>query len=112
MKIPPYGNPLKALLESGQLPDNNVYLYIGELSWQKGKSSTIMRPSKTLVLPPWHSPLAYEWPVNGCDILIIETSPVDTEKIRDLVTVLFGYGAIKATLISHDFYTTTYEKDL
>ncbi len=111
MKIPPYGKPLKALLEAGQLPINSVYLYIGEHAWEKGKLSAYCRPTRTLALPPNHLPFSYEWCVQGCDILMIETSHVATEYIEDIVSELFKYGATKVTLISTDFLVTTYKKD-
>lgn len=111
MKVPPFGKPLKELLQSGQLPNNNVWLYIGDKAWEKGKSSSIARPSRTLILPNGHNPLDYNWPVNGCDILIIETSPVDTEFIEHFVNLLFAEGAIKVTLISVNLLSTIYKKD-
>lgn len=111
MKVPPYGKPLKALLDSGQLQNNSIYLYIGNYAWERGRLSSHSRTSRTLILPPNHSPLNYDWPVNGCDILMIETSLIDTEYIENLVNILFSYGAIKATLISNDFLLTIYKKD-
>lgn len=111
MKIPPYGKPLKDLLNSGQLPDNSVYLYIGNEAWEKGQLSSICQPFRTLILPPAHSPLIYDWPVNGCDILMVETSPVDTDYIETLVSILFSYGALIVRLISNNFLLTVYKKD-
>jgi hypothetical protein len=111
MKVAPYGKPLKALLESGQLPNNSVYLYIGNNAWDKGSLSAISRPTRTLILPPNESPLAYAWPVTGCDILMIETSPVDTEYIENFVNLLFRYGATKVTLIQTDLLSIIYKKD-
>ena len=111
MKLPPYGKPLKALLEQGQLPNNSVYLYIGEKAWDKGYLSSISRPTRTLILPPSEFPIIYDWPVKGCDILMIETTPCDTGSIENLVDILFIYGAEKITLISTDFLSTLYKKD-
>lgn len=111
MKVPPYGKPLKALLQSGQLPDNSVYLYIGNQAWDKGKLSSYSRPTRTLILPPKYHPLLYDWPVSGCDILIIETSPLTETFIQELVSILFAFDADKAALISHDFHTAYYKKD-
>ena len=111
MKVAPYGKPLKALLESGQLPNNSVYLYIGDKVWDKGKLSAISRPTRTLILPPNESPLAYAWPVSGCDILMIETSPVETEFIESFADILLSYGATKVTLIQTDLLSIIYKKD-
>jgi hypothetical protein len=111
MKTPPFGKPLQALLQSGQIPNNSVYLYIGNLAWDKGRSSSISRSARTLILPFGHNPLEYEWPVQGCDILMIETSPIDTEFIENFVNLLFSEGAIKITLISVNLLSTIYKKD-
>jgi hypothetical protein len=111
VKIPPYGKPLKALLEQGQLPSNSVYLYIGEKAWDKAKATAMSRPTRTLILPPEKNPSDYDWPVKGCDILIIETTEVDTEYIEHFVLILFSYGATRVTLISTDFIFSVYEKD-
>ncbi len=111
MKIPPYGKPLKELLQQGQLPNNSVYLYLGDLAWEKGKSSSICRPTRTLILPPKHSAIDYEWPVMGCDILMIETSKLPQHYIEDTVYILFNYGATKVTLINIDMTSVIYKKD-
>jgi len=111
MKLPPYGKPLRDLLQSGQLPSNDVYIYIGDKAWDKGKMSSYSRPSRTLILPPNQSPLAYEWPVSSCDILLIETSQLDTEYIENFVQILFDHNANKVILISTNMLTTIYKKD-
>lgn len=111
MKIPPYGKSLKELLESGQFPNNSIYLYIGDKAWDRGKLSSISRTSRTLILPPKDHPLIYDWPVCGCDILIIETSPQNETFIQELVSILFAFDADKVTFISHNFYPTYYKKD-
>jgi hypothetical protein len=112
MKIPPYGKPLKALLEAGQIPGNDVYLYIGSHAWEKGLLSAITKPDRTLVLPPNHLPEQYEWPVNGCDILIIESSSLERSLVEDIVYVLFISGAKQVISISPDLQSNFYEKDL
>lgn len=111
MKLPPFGKPLKDLLNSGQLPNNSVYLYIGNEAWDKGKISSYYRPTRTLILPPDCSPLLYKWPVNGCDILMIETTFLDTGYIENFVNILFEYGATRVTLIDIELFLTIYKKD-
>jgi len=111
MKVPPFGKPLKELLQSGQLPNNSVWLYIGNKAWDKGKSSSLSRPTRTLILPNGKNPLDYDWPVSGCDILMIETSPIDTEYIEHFANLLFSYGATKVTLIQTDLISIIYKKD-
>lgn len=111
MKSPPFSKPLRELLQSGQSTDNSIYLYIGDYAWDKGKNSSIMRPSRTLILPPNESPLVYDWPVYGCDILLIETSLFDTDYIEHFVHLLLSYGATKVVLIAVNLLITTYKKD-
>jgi len=111
MKLPPYGKPLHELLLSNKKPDNSVYCYIGQGSWEKGKVSSISRPTRTLALPPNHSPFSYLWPVHGCEILLIETSELVTEYIEDIVRVLFAHQAHRIVCLSSEFLSTTYEKD-
>jgi hypothetical protein len=111
MKVPPFGKPLKALLQEGHLPNNSVYLYIGDLAWKKGENSVISRPTRTLILPPKSSPLDYEWPVNGCDILMIATSNFSQEYIESFAQLLFSYGAIKVTFISTDMLSFIFKRN-
>lgn len=111
MKIPPFSKPLKELLQSGQLPANNIYVYIGINSWEKGTLSSIPRPTRTLVLPPNRKAIDYEWPVKDCDILLIETSLITDVYREDVVYVLFKYDALNVTVIKADFSTLFYKKD-
>jgi hypothetical protein len=111
LKIPPFGKPLKALLDAGALPNNSIYLYIGKFAWQKGKSSSICRPARTLILPSSERPIDYMWPVRDCDILIIETSPQKATYIEDVVYILFKHEAFKVTVITVDFIPTVYKRD-
>jgi hypothetical protein len=111
MKIPPFGKPLRDLIASGGKHDNDIYLFIGQKAWDRGKSSSISRPTRTLILPPGDSPLIYHWPVNGCDILLIETSPVDTDYIEHFVNTLFSYGSNIVRLMSNNLSLTIHKKD-
>ena len=110
--IPPFGKPLKLLIDNNQIPNNSVYVYVGNKAWEKGKLSSLSRPDRTLALPPNHSPLLYDWPVNGCDILIIETSQTDMEYVETLVKILFSHRATKVTLLSFDLFITIYKKEI
>jgi len=112
MKLAPYGKPLKALLKVGSIPKNDVYVYVGNHAWEKGKISIKTKPDRTLILPPKHFPQQYEWPVNGCDILLIETSKLEKSFIEDMVYILFIYGAKQIITISQDLQSCFYEKDL
>jgi len=111
MKLPPYSKPLHQLLTSGQKPTNSVYVFIGSESWDRGKVSSRTRPTRTIALPPDHSPFAYDWPVKGCEILIIETSELVTEYIESIAQALFDYDAERVVLLSLNLLSTTYKKD-
>ena len=113
MKVPPFGKPLKELLCSGSLPNNSVWLYVGKNAWQAGKNTCLSRPTRTLVLPPNASPLEYDWPVNGCSIVLVETAFVFTVQIEHLINILFSYEATGVALISADPRSklTFYKKD-
>lgn len=111
MRTPPFGKLLERLLLSGQKPNNSVYLYLGYHAWAKGKSSSVSRPKNTLILPIDKSVYDYDWPVMGCEILIIETSNLKTEYVENVVQHLFDYGASKALLISQNLSITSYKKD-
>jgi hypothetical protein len=111
MKVPPYSKPLHEALLNGQRPTSELYLYIGNNAWDKGRNSVVMRPSRTLVLPPNESPTNYFWPVHGCNIIMIETSRLSTEYIELIAQILLDYGSGRIMLISHNLLTTIYEKD-
>ena len=111
MKLVPYGKPLYELLLEGKSPGNSVYVYVGKKSWEKGQKSSSSRPTQTLVLPPHHLPQSYKWPVQGCEILLIETSNLVTEYIEDVVQVLFDYDANRVALLSLNLLLTIYEKE-
>jgi hypothetical protein len=111
MKLPPYGKPLHQLLLSNKKPDNNVYCYCGDKAWDLGKSSSICRPTRTLVLPPTHFARSYIWPVAGCEILLIETSEVMDYYIESIVQSLFDYDANSVVLLSFNLLITSYKKD-
>jgi len=111
MQTPPFGKPLKELLEIRQLPSNSIWLYVGSKSWEKGKLSSYCRPTRTLILPPNELPFGYLWPVKGCDILMIETSPLADLFIEDIAGVLFRDGATKVTFISINLFLTVFKKE-
>jgi len=112
-KFPPYSLPLVELIKNGSRPSNSVYLYIGKNAWKEGADSSLVRPTRTLVLPPLHIPSNYNWPVNQCDILIINTGNCDREYIEHLSFVLFENNADVVRCINTDgSYFATYQKEL
>ena len=111
MRTPPFGKPLQQLLSKGVRPSNSIYFYVGYHAWDKGKMSSISRPERTLILPLEKSVLDYDWPVNECEILMIETSQLKTEYLENVAHVLLSEGADKVVLISLNLLPTIYKKD-
>lgn len=110
-KLPPFGAKLAQLLSQGLKPSNDVYLFIGNKAWAKGNNSTLMRPTRTLILPPWLSASTYEWPVRQCDILIIDTGFAEPPYIEHLTYCLYKDGADIVRFVSPDFELTVYHKE-
>jgi hypothetical protein len=110
-KLAPYGRHLKEMQSSGQLPNNDVYLFIGEYSWQKGKAFNLIRPT-TLILPPNKDPNHFEWPVQNTDILIFDTSNTDPEVVEELIAILFLSGANIVRFVSNQNLLTVFKKEL
>ena len=110
-KIPPYALPLLRLQQDGVPPRNSINIFIGDKSWQKGKSFSVTYPTRTITLPPWKSPANYQWPVMDCDILIHDTGYASTDYLDDLVYCLYKSGALIVRSIAPDFSLTVYEKD-
>lgn len=110
LAIPPYGSILRTKIANNDIPTNDVYLFVGNKSWQTAKDWQLQRPG-SLVLPLNKSPFEYEWPVNGCDILICDTSESMQHIIEDLVVCLYSFGAKIVRFISHDYKLTIFKKD-
>lgn len=89
-KLAPFGKHLSQL---DIPPTNDVYIFVGPQSWDKAKKSIVMRPSRTLCLPPNESPFNFIWPVTNCDILIFDTGKTDELLIQNLVLTLFNHDA-------------------
>lgn len=110
-KIPPYGKPLDELIRSGLRPTNSINLFIGTHAWEKGKSFSLSYPTRTLALPAWQSPHNYSWPVQGCDILIHDTSYANEDYVRELAYALYQHEADIVRFINSEKSIITYHKD-
>lgn len=112
MKLPPYGKPLHDLIQSNQRPQNSIYLFIGKNSWHNGRYSSLSRPDRTLILPPFDLPLIYDWPVKECDILIYDSGGCSKEYIEGIAFYLLESQAEIVRCIAPDFsYYGTFKKD-
>lgn len=92
-RIPPFGKPLAQLIEDGFRPNNSINLFIGMNAWQKGQNFSKSYPTRTLILPPWHSSLSYYWPVKDCDILIFDTGYAENKYVNELAAALYQHEA-------------------
>lgn len=112
MKLPPFGKPLYELLQLNSRPNNDIYLFIGKNAWNEGKTSSLIRPERTLILPPFDSPFLYNWPVNECGILIYDSGESTKEYIEDIAICLLQSQAEIVRVIAPDFsYYGTFKKD-
>lgn len=110
MKLPPYGKYLYIALSEGNNPTNDVYLFVGKHAWGKARNSFVMRPTRTLCLPYDHFPEHYDWPVKGCDILVLDTGN-GAHRLIDLSLCLYQDGAKIVRSISPYNLLTIYKKE-
>ena len=57
----------------------------------------------TLYLPNRTSPYAYSWPVNGCEIYLVDTNLSSASFVKKFIFHLFTQGATLITYISSQF---------
>jgi hypothetical protein len=104
-KVPPYAKPLLALQRSGLRPNNDIYLFTGPHAWRKAAGICSVHPERILVLPAWHDPEEYLWPVKDCGVMIFDTGWALDEYIDDTVGCLFRDGARKVYFIPTNLET-------
>lgn len=109
LKLPPYGKPLKDLIDKRFKPDNSIFLYIGREAWDRARKKLISHPNNVLVLPPYNCPTLYDWPVKQCDVLIIDCGYPEQDYIDDLVFCLYNADAEVVRYISPDHKLTVYQ---
>lgn len=111
-RLPPLGKNLYSLIQSGQRPVNDVYLFIGTHSWEKAKGFYKNNPDRTLMLPAWLCADDYYWPVSNCSVLVFDTGgyPED-DYIKELALCLFRHGANIVRLVSFDSSLTVFTKE-
>lgn len=88
-KLPPYGKQLKVVS-----PINLVMLYVGDPEgWIAAKADHQAGLNHSLVLPAMYKVDEYQWPVNGCHVVLIDFTMSDAQEVNKLITVLFEAGA-------------------
>ena len=112
MKLPPYAKPLHELISNNEVPNNDVNIFIGTKSWNKGRPFAATYPTRTCVLPAWHSAFSYYWPVNNCDILVCDTGYADPDYLLELAQCLYEHGANIVRVISPEYKLYIYHKDV
>lgn len=79
-----------------------IIIFMGDLSWDKAADLKDDWPF-ILVLPPWTSPTRYDWPVNGQEVYLINTSKSNPGFIRFCVVHFLALGATSVKYISNSF---------
>lgn len=108
---PPYGAPLKKLIDSGKRPFNTISVWIGAKAWHKGQNFSQSYPLRTLVIPPWQSPYSYIYPVLQCETIIYDTGYAEDDYVDELAFCLFRDGATKVLFVSPEYKIHLYKKD-
>src|SRR5574338_269801 len=101
-KYPPYSHILEHLIHSNHRPRNDINLFIGNHAWKRAENFSISYPERTLILPPWHDPGMYDWPVKGCSLLIFDTGYSKNDYVNDLAFYLYQDGANIVRYVSMD----------
>jgi len=89
-KLAPYGKRLQELLSKHQVPNNDVYMFMGRFAWTKAKG--FIQSRFVLVLPPnSNKPADFIWPVSNCEVLLFDTSGCSALLIQEM-----GYELLKS----------------
>jgi len=110
-KLLPYSGLLHKLMKKGLAPINDIYVFIGQDAWKKGKKFYSYYPERTLTLPPWYNPSDYYWPVKECDILVFDTGYANDDYLHDLAICLYEHESTIVRMISPDYDLTIYHKE-
>lgn len=89
--LPPYGEYL-----ANQLSISDEYqiaiVFIGNSGQQRAENFQSHLPY-ALYLPPFNSPFKYIWPLNNCEVYLIDTEYASLSFIRSCAVCFLGYGA-------------------
>lgn len=104
--LAPQGEWLKERVLAGHF--EIVIIFMGVKAKERAQSFLPELPY-TLYLPYKESPSAYIWPVHGCEVNLIDTSPSSDAWIKHVVTCLFQHGA-KIISYNHSNYFKTFRR--
>lgn len=107
--LPPFGEAMRVLLQQGMKLNNNLFLYLGNRAWHAAKNAASNK--HVLALPPNHSPYEFDWPVQGCEVLAIDTSGVAPTLIEQTAHALLLAGAISMHVILANFNLVIYRRN-
>ncbi len=80
--LPPYG---RQFLASGRY----AWVALGDGAWHVARRKLF----PIMVLPPGADPYAYQWPVAGHVVTVVESGSFDTERLERLALILMTQGA-------------------
>lgn len=106
-KLPPYGKHLFGIIQRGLAPRNSVYLTVGLGSFEKAYAFQLSRKG-TLCLPPFANPADYDWPVESCDMLLIDTGFCSRSYLNDIAYYLYKANALRVRAILESFDLITF----
>lgn len=98
--IAPQGEYLRNRILSGQ--KEIVFIFIGAKAAERAKSFFPRFPY-TIYLPFKTSSYAYTWPVEGCEIYLVDTSYSSSSFLKKFILHLFMQGAVLINYISSQF---------
>jgi hypothetical protein len=98
--IAPQGEWLRQRLLAGQ--KEIIIIFIGTKAMERAKSFLPDLPY-TLYLPFRTSPYSFIWPVNGCEVYLVDTSFSSKSFVKKFIIYLFLQGASLINYISSKF---------
>lgn len=96
--LPPFGKLLAERLKKKDHLNNDIYLFLGSSAWQRAKNFYI-RGQAVLVLPIDDTPEIYNWPVRGCEVLVVITSELPAHVVELTAQALLSAGAEVARVL-------------
>ncbi|MGD9153788.1 MAG: hypothetical protein PVG30_09120 [Gammaproteobacteria bacterium] len=94
LHYPPYGKVLAEQLIKGELPQNDVFLFLGENAWKHAKYYHFTGQT-VLILPENEYPEKFIWPVTNLPILVFDMNSYCTNEkfLKRLAYQLLNSGA-------------------
>lgn len=104
--LPPYGKNVLDHLKSNSIEGGLVWICTGKYAWRLVKNILPNWPNSTLCFPSDYEPTAYQWPVNGCTAILMDSYTTSPDYINRFVRQLFCAGADYILYVNNQFETT------